>query len=174
MQIKNQKGEIETQLNEADKKNADLSIHTKELKGLRDQAVQLGAAVAEREKTMSQLEQKIRELEKSLTMEKANKDKMGAELFSKQTAIADLEKRNEISKSTQLKMDAHIQKTEKENAQLQSQLQEFKAQKTVLPSTPHPNRASAPSDSPPVSSDEASTGPDPAGVIDFVFKKKSQ
>lgn len=173
-QIKNQKGEIEAQLNEADKKNADLSIHTKELKNLKNRAGQLEAAVVEREKTMSRLEQKIGELEKTLTMERAAKDKMAAELISKQSAIADLEKRYETSKSTQLKMDAHIQKREKENAQLHSQLKELSAQKTVLPPTPPQDRTSVSGDTPPVSSDAAGTVPDPAGVIDFVFKKKSQ
>ncbi|GAB6191982.1 ExeA family protein [Desulfocastanea catecholica] len=175
VQINNQKGEIETQLNEVDKKNADLSIHTKELKSLRDRAVQLETAVAEREKTMSRLKQKIDELEKSLTMERATKDKMGAELISRQSAIADLEKRNETSRSTQLKLESDIQKTASENAQLQSQLQELKAKKTVLPSPPPPDRASLSGTPSPVSSDEVgTTADDPAGVIDFILKKKSQ
>lgn len=174
VQITNQKGEIEAQLNEIDKKNADLSIHTKELKSTKDRAVQLETAVAEREKTMGLLEQKIGELEKSLTMERATKDKMDAELISRQSAIADLEKRNETSRSTQLKLETDIQKSVSENAQLQSQLQELKTKKTVLPSTPPPDRISVSGSPSPVTSDEVGTAPDPAGVIDFILKKKSQ
>jgi type II secretory pathway predicted ATPase ExeA len=132
------------------------------------------AAVSERDKILIQLEQKSGELEKALAMEKAAKDQMGVELSTRQAAIAGLQERIEAARSAQLKLETDIQNTQRENARLQSQLQEVKAQKPALPPAPAPTRAPATSQPPPVPSDPAGAAPDPASVIDFILKKKSQ
>ena len=174
VEINNQKGAAESQLGEVEKQNTGLAADTKELLSARDRVAQLAAAVSERDKKLIQFEQKFGDLEKALTKEKAAKDQMGVELSSRQAAIADLQKRLEAARSAQLKLETDIQNTQRENARLQSQLQEVKAQKPALPPAPAPARAPAISQPPPVPSDTAGAAPDPAGVIDFVIKRKSQ
>ena len=174
VEINNQKGAAEARLGEVEKQNTGLAADTKELISARDRAAQLEAAVSERDKKLIQFEQKFGDLEKALATEKAAKDQMGVELSSRQAAIADLQKRLEAARSAQLKLETDIQNTQRENARLQSQLQEVKAQKPALPPAPAPARAPAISQPPPVPSDTAGAAPDPAGVIDFVIKRKSQ
>ena len=174
VEINNQKGSAEARLGEVEKQNTGLAADTKELISARDRLAQLAAAVSERDKKLIQFEQKFGDLEKALTKEKAAKDQMGVELSSRQAAIADLQKRLEAARSAQLKLETDIQNTQRENARLQSQLQEVKAQKPALPPAPAPARAPAISQPPPVPSDTAGAAPDPAGVIDFVIKRKSQ
>jgi len=174
VEINNQKGAAEARLGEVEKQNTGLAADTKELISARDRVAQLAAAVSERDKKLIQFEQKFGDLEQALTKEKAAKDQMGVELSSRQAAIADLQKRLEAARSAQLKLETDIQNTQQENARLQSQLQEVKAQKPALPPAPAPARAPAISQPPPVPSDTAGAAPDPAGVIDFVIKRKSQ
>ena len=174
VEINNQKGAAEARLGEVEKQNTGLAAGTKELISARDRVAQLAAAVSERDKKLIQFEQKFGDLEKALATEKAAKDQMGVELSSRQAAIADLQKRLEAARSAQLKLETDIQNTQQENARLQSQLQEVKAQKPALPPAPAPARAPAISQPPPVPSDTAGAAPDPAGVIDFVIKRKSQ
>ena len=174
VEINNQKGAAEARLGEVEKQNTGLAADTKELISARDRAAQLAAAVSERDKKLTQFEQKFGDLEKALATEKAAKDQMGVELSSRQAAIADLQKRLEAARSAQLKLETDIQNTQRENSRLQSQLQEVKDQKPALPPAPAPARAPAISQPPPVPSDTAGAAPDPAGVIDFVIKRKSQ
>jgi type II secretory pathway predicted ATPase ExeA len=174
VEINNQKGAAEARLGEVEKQNTGLAADTKELISARDRVAQLAAAVSERDKKLIQFEQKFGDLEKDLTKEKAAKDQMGVELSSRQAAIADLQKRLEAARSAQLILETDIQNIQRENARLQSQLQEVKAQKPALPPAPAPARAPAISQPPPVPSDTAGAAPDPAGVIDFVIKRKSQ
>jgi hypothetical protein len=71
-------------------------------------------------------------------------------------------------------LETDVQNIRKENARLQFQIQELKAQKPASLSAPAPARAPTPGPPLPVPSDPASALPDPAGIIDFVMKKKSQ
>ncbi|RPJ11465.1 MAG: AAA family ATPase, partial [Deltaproteobacteria bacterium] len=174
VEINNQKGAAEARLGEVEKQNTGLAADTNELKSARDRASQLAAAVSERDKKLIQFEQEFGDLEKALAKEKAAKDQTGVELSSRQAAIADLQRRLEAARSAQLKLEADIQNTQRENARLQSQLQEMKAQKPALPPTPAPARAPVISQPAPVPSDTAGAAPDPAGVIDYVIKRKSQ
>jgi type II secretory pathway predicted ATPase ExeA/predicted nucleic acid-binding Zn-ribbon protein len=174
VEITNQKGAAEVRLGEAQKQNTGLAADAKELKSARDRVAQLEAAVSEGDKKRIQLEQKFGELEKALAMEKGAKDQMSVELSSRQAAIVDLQKRIEAAKSAQLKLETDIQNTQRENARLQSQLQEAKAQKPVPPPAPAPARAPAAGQPQTIPSDVTDAAPDPAGAIDFVIKKKSQ
>jgi type II secretory pathway predicted ATPase ExeA/predicted nucleic acid-binding Zn-ribbon protein len=174
VEINNQKGAAEAQLGEVTKQNAGLAADTQELKSAQDRVAQFKATVSERDKKLIQLEQKFEELEKVLAKEKAEKDQLGTELSTRQAAIADLQKRLEAAGSEQLKLESDIQNAQRENARLQSQLQEMTANKTEPPPMPSPAKASAKSQPPPVSPDTAGAAPDPAGVIDFIIKRKTQ
>jgi chromosome segregation ATPase len=164
-----------------DRQNVDVSSKDaaaaelqKELKNARERVAQLEAAVSEGDRKRIQIDQKFGELEKALAGERGAKDQMSAELSSRQAAAADLQKRLEAARSAQLKLEADLQNAQRENARLQSQLQEAKAQKPLPPPAPVPARAPAAGPPQPAASDTAGAGPDPGGVIDFVIKKKSQ
>lgn len=174
VEITNQKNAAEARLGEAQKQNNGLAADAKELKSARERVSQLEAAVSEGDKKRNQLEQKFGELEKALAKEKATRDQMSVELSSRQAAVADLQKRLETARSAQLKLESEIQKTQQENTRLQSQLQEAKTLKSAPPPVPAPARAPAASKPQTVPSERTGEVPDPAGVIDFVIKKKSQ
>jgi predicted nucleic acid-binding Zn-ribbon protein len=173
VEINNQKGAAEAQLGEVKKQNTGLAEDTQKLKSAQDRVAQFEATVSERDKKLIQVEQKFEELEKVLAKEKAEKDQLGTELSTRQAAIADLQKRLEAAGSEQLKLESDIQNARRENARLQSQVQEVKTQKPPPP-TPAPARAPAIGRPPPVPPDTAGAAPDPAGVIDYVIKRKSQ
>ena len=170
VEMANQKSAAEARLGEAQKQNTGMSADAKELKSARERVAQLEAAVSEGDKKRIQLEQKFGELEKALAKERGAKDQVSAELSSRQAAAADLQKRLEAARSAQLKLEADIQSLQRENARLQSQIQEAKAQRPAPASARGPE-AGQPQ---PAAPDTAGAGPDPGGAIDFVIKKKSQ
>ena len=102
---------------------------------------------------------RIAELEKALAKEKGEKDHKSAELSSRMSAIADLEKRVEAATSVPLKLETDFENAQREKDRLQSKRQELVVGKPAPPSVPF---------------DTAGSEPDPARVIDFVIKKKSQ
>jgi chromosome segregation ATPase len=159
VEVTNQKGAAEARLGEAQNQNTGLVADAKDVKIARNLVAQLETAKSERDKKLIQLEQELRELEKALTNEKDVKKQMNAELSSRQKAIADLQKLIETVRAEQLKLETEMQNAQRENIRLQSRFRELKAAK------PPP---------PPVSFDTDGAGPDPARVIDFVIKKKSQ
>ncbi len=174
VELTHQKGAAEVQLSKVEKEYTGLATEAKELKSARDRVDRLEAAVSERDKKLIQFEQKFGEQEKALVIEKAAKDKMGVDLASRHDTIVNLQKRHETARSVQLKLESDIQNSRQENARLQSQLHEAKAQKPAPVSTPPPTRALATSHPPPVSSATGGATPDPAGAIDYVIKRKSQ
>jgi chromosome segregation ATPase len=80
------------------------------------------------ERTTIQLEQKSGEMETALAEEKAAKDRMGADLSTRQAAIAELQKQLGAARSAHQKLEIDIQNTQRENARLQSQIPEVQAQ----------------------------------------------
>jgi type II secretory pathway predicted ATPase ExeA/predicted nucleic acid-binding Zn-ribbon protein len=174
VEVTNQKGAAEARLGEALKQNAGLAVDSKALQSTRDRVAQLEAAVSERDRKLLQLEQRSGELEKALAKEKGAKDQMSVELSAPPATVADLQKRLETASSAQLKLENDIQNTQRENARLQSQLQELKSQKQAPPPASAPARAPAADRPQTAPSDRAGSAPDPAGVIDYVIKKKGQ
>lgn len=171
--------ELQTQFKPLEKNKQEMKTTSEAQKKIeppgsaQDQTAQLEAAVSEREKKLTQLEQKLGEMEKNLAKEEAAKEEMGVELSSRHTAIADLEKQHETFKSIQLKLETDIRNTQQENARLQSRLQEMEVNKTSLPPEPAPQPTTS-SQAPPVAKYAAGPAPDPADVIDYIIKKKSQ
>jgi type II secretory pathway predicted ATPase ExeA len=192
LELSRQKEDAETRLRELQTRFGALEKDQQELKSAKARVAEFENAMALKDKDLSATDQKFKEaekalaqeksvkdrmvgdLEKALAKEKAAKDQVGVELSSRQAAVTDLQKRLEAAESAQLKLETDIQSTQRENARLQSQLQEVKAQKPASPPTPAPARTPATSQPPPVPSDTAGAAPDPAGVIDFVIKRKSQ
>jgi type II secretory pathway predicted ATPase ExeA/uncharacterized coiled-coil protein SlyX len=150
-------------LNSVAKEKAALSQNAQELKSVRDRAAQLEAETQEQDKKLSELEHKLAQQEKVLAQEKAEKDRLGGELSSRQEAIAGFQKKDETARSTQRKLEIDLENSRRDNARLQSQLQEMTAQLQA----PKPTNGQPAA----VRPDPA---PDPAGIIEFVIKRKSQ
>jgi type II secretory pathway predicted ATPase ExeA len=174
LELRRQKDDAETHLRELQTRFGALEKNQQELTAAKTRIAEFEHAIMLKNKYLSATDQRSKELEKALVKETAAKDQMGVELSSGQAAIADLQKQIETARSAQLKLETDIQNTQRENARLQSQPQEVKAQKPALPPAPASARAPVSSQPPPVPSDTAGAAPDPADVIDFVLKKKSQ
>lgn len=166
-ELKRQKDDAEMQLRELQTRFGALERDHQQLKAAKIRVGELDTALASKDKDLA-------ELEKVLAKEKDAKDQMNVELSSRQFAIAELQKKLEAARSVQLQLETDVQNIRNENARLQFQIQELKAQKPASLSASAPARAPTPGPPLPVPSDPASALPDPAGIIDFVMKKKSQ
>ena len=154
-------------LNTVAKEKAALAESAQELKSVRDRATMLEAEVLEQNKKLSELEHKLTKQEKILVLEKAEKDRLGIELSSRQEALAALQTRQETAMSSRHKLETELENSRRDNARLQSQLQEMLAQNQA------PTPVPAVANGQPVAV-RPNPAPDPAGVIEFVIKKKSQ
>ena len=166
-ELRRQKDDAEMQLRELQTRFGALERDHQQLKAAKIRVGELDTALASKDKDLA-------ELEKVLAKEKDAKDQMNVELSSRQSAIAELQKKLDAARSVQLQLETDVQNIRNENARLQFQIQELKAQKSASLSAPAPARAPTPGPPLPVPSDPASALPDPAGIIDFVMKKKSQ
>jgi type II secretory pathway predicted ATPase ExeA/predicted nucleic acid-binding Zn-ribbon protein len=173
-EITNQKGAAEARAGDLQKLGEGLAGSEKELKSARERLAQLEASVAAENQKRIQFEKKLEELEKALTEEKGAKNQVSAELSSRQAAIADLQKRIDAARSAQSKLEADFQNTQQENARLQSQLREARSPKA--PPSPAPAPAPPPEARQPQTApaERPAEAPDPASIIDYVLKKKSQ
>jgi len=171
LEVRRQKDDSETRLKEL---QARFTAVEKDQEELKTAAARVAELQTKLESAGSEQALLKGELEKVLANEKAEKDQLGTELSTRQAVIADLQKRLEAAGSAQLKLESDIQNAQRENARLQSQIEEVKAQKPASPPTPAPARAPATSRPPPVPPETAGAAPDPAGVIDYVIKRKSQ
>ncbi len=144
--------------------------------------------MALKDKDLLATDQRFKELEKALAQEKSAKDRLVGEFSSKEAAIAELQHKLESAGSEKVLLKGEVDTFKKENTRLQAQLveiknqkdaaeaqlQEVRDQKPAPPLAPAPTRVLATSQPPPAPSDTSGAAPDPAGVIDFVLKKKTQ
>jgi type II secretory pathway predicted ATPase ExeA len=166
-EVRQQKDDAEMQLRELQTRFGALESEHQRLKAAKIRVGELETVLASKDKELA-------ESRKVLAKEKGARDQINAELSSRQTAIAELQKKLDAAGSLQLKLETDVQDIRNENARLQVQIQELKAQKPASPSAPAPARAPTPGPPLPVLSDPARDLPDPVGIIDFVMKKKSQ
>jgi type II secretory pathway predicted ATPase ExeA len=151
-----------------------LTTDAGELKAARERVSQLEEALSDRSRGQQQLEQRIKNLEKDLALEKQSKVRLGAELSSREAVVVEMGKALESLKADQVKLETEISGARNDNARLQSQVQDLKVQRPSAPPEPPPARIqpATPPDAPPAAQAEAS--PDPADIIDFVIKMKSR
>jgi len=188
LELRRQKDDTETRLRELQTQFGALEKDQQELKAAKARVAEFENAMALKDKDLSATDQKFKEAEKALAQEKNAKDRLVGEFSSKEAAIAELQKKLESTGLAQDLLKGEVDFFKKENTRLQAQLveinnqkdtaeaqlQEVRAQKPAPPPAPAPARAPATSQPPPVPSDTAGAAPDPASVIDFVLKKKSQ
>jgi type II secretory pathway predicted ATPase ExeA len=188
LELRRQKDYTEARLRELQTQFATFEKDQQELKVAKARVAELENAMTLKDKDLLAADQRYKELEKALAQDKNVKDRLAGEFSSKEAAIAELQEKLKNAGSEQALLKGEVETFKKENTQLQAQLfeiknqknqaeaqlQEVRAQKPVPPPAPAPTRALATSQPPPVPSDTAGASPDPAGIIDFVIKKKSQ
>ncbi|MGE5258839.1 MAG: AAA family ATPase [Hyphomicrobiales bacterium] len=145
-----------------------------ELKTARERISELEATLSDRGRRQMQLERRIKELEKDLTQEKNSKEKLGTELESREAAVAEMRQTLETLKSSQVKLETEIKDARKDKAELQTRIQELQAPRPPESPALHPSREQAAASPPVAPTAKPQIAPDPADIIDFVIKKKSQ
>ena len=188
LELRRQKDDAERRLRELQTRFAAFEKDQQELKAAKARVAELENAMALKDKDLLATDQRSKELENALAQEKSAKDRLVGEFSSKEAAIAELQERLKIAGSEQAQLKGELDTVKKDSTRLQAQLvenkiqkdaveaqlQEARAQKPVPPPAPAPARVLPTSQPPLVASDTADAAPDPAGVIDFVLKKKSQ
>lgn len=145
-----------------------------ELKTTKAKVTNLEKVALERKQLLIQNEEKLIKLTKELEQEKKNKDILQAELSSKAVAVSDLQGKIESLKSDVIRYEDEIKNSKKVIQTLQGQLVDEEIPKTSQVSAPvivempevKPEKGAG---------DQAETEtPDPADIIDWVIKKKSE
>ncbi len=151
-----------------------LTADLEELKQRSEKAADLENALAVKDRQLAQSEQRQQELEKKLAQVKDGKNKLDGEFAAQAALIADLQKRLQASQADQAALEDEYNKNRAKTAQLQVQVAELKAQTSAGPMKPaaFDTQPKPPSDM--QLPEEATKSPNPADIIDWVLKKKSQ
>jgi chromosome segregation ATPase len=202
LEFKAEKANFDSQLGQLKSRNAELSSDLKESKGVKERVAELESAVAIREKTLTQSEQKIKDLTVALEQGKKSREQLKNELSTKADRITELEQRlaatlssraelkNDVelgerkiaefqqqlqtSQANQQMLQATIEKSEKEIVELKNRLKGFEAQQ--IPAEPSPGVAEMPKKTAPPRDVVKDQGipPNPSDIIDWVLKKKAK
>ncbi len=124
--------------------------------------------------TPLQSEQRQQELGKNLEQAKNSKDKLTSELSTQAALVADLQKRLQAIRADQAAREAQLQKSRQETALLQAQVLELKRKTSVSPVKPAAFDFLEKPTSEMELSEEETESPNPADIIDWVLKKKSE
>jgi type II secretory pathway predicted ATPase ExeA/chromosome segregation ATPase len=128
LNLKTEKVSAETQLGQLRASYAGLSADIQELKGAKERVTELEGAVAMREQTLAQSEQKVTDLTKTLDQEKKGREQLRTELSTQADQVAELEQKLETALSRRTELEKDIEKSRSENSALEGQLLELKTQ----------------------------------------------
>jgi chromosome segregation ATPase len=123
---------------------------------------------------LTQSEQRQQELGKNLEQAKNSKDKLNSELSTQADLVADLQKRLETFRADQAALEDEYNKSMKRTAQLQAQVQQLKAKTSLSPVKPADFDLLEKPTSEIELPQEETESPNPADIIDWVLKKKSE
>lgn len=165
------RGGLERRLAEQQKANEALAADVKAMKGTAEKAGLLQAALIERERKAVLAERAASELEKALVQEKAAAATQRTEAEAQKSATAELRKVAEELRARQAGLEAELRTVRSENARLQALGRDASARPpaSVAPASAP---ASAQTVAPPPAA-PAAAGPDPAGAIDYVLKRRA-
>ena len=126
-----EKAAAETQLGQLRSSYEKLAAEFDELKRTSLRIAALESEAASREQTLSQSAQKVTDLTNALDREKKDQELLRAELSTKADLVAELQQKLEATLASRSKLEDEIEKSKNENAALQGQLSDLKAQKTT-------------------------------------------
>ena len=129
LELRRQKDDTETRLRELQTRFGTLEKDQQELNAAKARVAEFESAVASKDKDLTVAGQKLAELEKALAQEKSSKDRLNADVSSKDAAIAELQKKLESVGSKQAILKGEVDTFTKENSRLQAQLVEINNQK---------------------------------------------
>ena len=169
-----QKTFAEDQLSQLKSRNDAMVFEIKELKNSQERLAALETGVEQREQTLTRLEQKLKDMENALNREKKAKDRLETELSSKTARLIDLQQQLEASRSNHNELEDEVARSKYQVEQLQGQLSDLKIkQASAVPPPPTPKmREALPSEG--EKSERQAESPNPAAIIDWVLKKKSE
>ena len=179
--LKGQLEEVTAQRQEAERRfenlqtsHIALKAEFEELKHKGERIGELENALAQKDQQLAQSEQQQQELEKILAQLKNGKSKLDSELAVQAGLIADLQKRIEASRADEAALEDKYNKSREETAQLQTQVEELKAKISAGQNKTAGFEALSKPETGMQPAEEASKSQNPADVIDWVLKKKSQ
>ena len=151
-----------------------LTAELEELKHRREEAADLENALAVKDRQLAQREQRQQELEKKLAQVKDGKDKLDSEFAAQAALIADLQKRLQASQTDQAALEEEYNRNRAKTTQLQAQVEELKAKTSAGPMKPAAFDTLPKPASDMQLPERETKSPNPADIIDWVIKKKSQ
>ena len=151
-----------------------LAADFQELKNTKEQVAELENALTVKDRMLTQSEQRQQELGKNLEQAKNSKDKLNSELSTQAALVADLQKRLETFRADQAALEDEYNKSMKRTAQLQAQVQQLKAKTSLSPVKPADFDLLEKPTSEIELPQEETESPNPADIIDWVLKKKSE
>jgi len=164
----------ETQLGQLRSRNEKLTADLEELKGAKELVAGLESELAERDQTISFLEQRLSHIAKVLDKEKKNRELLSPEDTSKTDLISELQQKLQTSQSNLQELEKTNKKGEKEIAELQNQLRSLKARQTATEPSAVIDDVKEKSTSKIEASGERDELPRPSNIIDYVLKKKAK
>ena len=164
----------ETRLENLQTAHNALGADFEELKNAKEQVAELENALTVKDRMLTHSEQRQQELGKKLEQAKNSKDKLNSELSAQAVLVADLQKRLEAFRADQAALEDEYNKSMKRTAQLQAQVQELKAKTSVSPVKPAAFDLQEKPTSEMGLAEEETDSPNPADIIDWVLKKKSE
>jgi len=172
---------LEQEKNSKYRLNAELAAKTSQvldyqnkLENTKEQVAELENALTVKDRMLTQSEQRQQGLGKNLEQAKNSKDKLNSELSTQAALVADLQKRLETFRADQAALEDEYNKSMKRTAQLQAQVQQLKAKTSLSPVKPADFDLLEKPTSEIELPQEETESPNPADIIDWVLKKKSE
>jgi chromosome segregation ATPase len=173
-ELNTQNTSSETRLENLQTAHKALAADFQELKNTKEQVAELENALTVKDRMLTQSEQRQQELGKNLEQAKNSKDKLTSELSTQAALVADLQKRLETFRADQAALEDEYNKSMKRTAQLQAQVQQLKAKTSLSPVKPADFDLLEKPTSEMELPQEETESPNPADIIDWVLKKKSE
>jgi len=174
LDLKTQKASADSQIERLVSRNDELIAEPKDLERTKERVLALENVVKKRDQMLSQLEQKLKQLENALDQEKNSNNQIRTDLSSKTARVIDLQQQLEASRSNHNKLEDEVEKSKEEIVHLQEQQSDLKTKQASTSSSRvlRKVRKKLPSESD--IPKKESEFPNPAAIIDWVIKKKSE
>ena len=164
----------ETQLGQLRSRNEKLTADLEELKGAKELVAGLESELAERDQTISLLEQRLSHIAIELDQEKQSRELLSSELSKKTGLASEIQQTLQTAQSNQQELEKTNKKGEEEIVEIKNLQRDRKAQQIptepstgmddVLKKSTLKNEASG----------EQDGLPKPSNIIDWVLKKKAK
>ncbi len=164
----------ETQLGQLRSRNEKLTADLKELKGTKELVAGLESELADRDQTISLLEQRLSHIALELDQEKQSRELLSPELFKKAGPASKIQQTLQTSQSNQQEPEKSNTMGENENTELQKLQRDHKAQQIQTEYSTGMDDVKKKSTLKSEAPGEQDESPKPSNIIDYVLKKKAK